>query len=186
MHHIQSLLMLTGSETDLDILDGWDQHGDTPLCCAARQSRQDVALYLLQQGANINLQNWQGRSPIMQASRCGRLDMCHLLLQHGADKFLVDHFGQNALHMHGKPGIVQLLISSGGVDVDAVDGRNYTALMWAATYNFKTIVKMLLSRGASLTVEDNVLGYTARSIASLRMHFDVVEIIEAEERRRGT
>ncbi|MEW6348849.1 MAG: ankyrin repeat domain-containing protein [Thermodesulfobacteriota bacterium] len=63
-----------------------------------------------------------------------------------------------------------------GVDVDAVDDKGRTALMWAASWGRHDIVQLLLERGAQADIRDGY-GETALIKAARRGREDIVETL---------
>lgn len=57
---------------------------DTPLFCAVRHGRLDVAQLLLQHGAQPNTRNKFNATPLHAAAEQGRTDLCNLLVDAGA------------------------------------------------------------------------------------------------------
>lgn len=66
---------------------------DTPLHCAARYDRLDVARVLVEYKANINVKNWKGTMPLHDACHTGDVALVTLLIEHGADVRAADQDG---------------------------------------------------------------------------------------------
>jgi len=64
-----------------------------------KKGHYDVVNLLLQNDANINLQDNEGLSPLMLASTNGHLDIVKTLLIMGANKDLQNNDGQTALQL---------------------------------------------------------------------------------------
>ncbi|NDD98907.1 ankyrin repeat domain-containing protein, partial [bacterium] len=62
-------------------VDEKDSHGMTPLMHAVERNKKDVVRLLLENGADPNLKNYQGRSPI---NLTGENEMKKLLREFGA------------------------------------------------------------------------------------------------------
>lgn len=62
--------------------------GTTALGAAAWRGHFQVAVILLEAGADVNAVDDTGKTPLELAAGCGRLDMVHLLLKAGADMHL--------------------------------------------------------------------------------------------------
>ena len=67
--------------------------GSTPLLWAVRHGREDVANWLLANGACINAQDDQGRSALFWATTGGKIDVVKMLVANNADSFLRDKEG---------------------------------------------------------------------------------------------
>jgi len=66
-----------------------DSLGQSPLLRAARWGRQELAAWLLEQGAEVNKQSLTGDAPLHWAARNGDRAMAELLLAHGASPSLL-------------------------------------------------------------------------------------------------
>ena len=66
---------------------------DTDLIEAAKDGNLEVLELLLQQGANIDIQNNNGNTALIWAARNDRLEVVKLLLQQGANPDLRDNHG---------------------------------------------------------------------------------------------
>jgi ankyrin repeat protein len=75
-------------------------------CCRA----EELVRLLVRKGANVNVQDDQGRSPLMVAPSVA---IAKLLLEHKADLALLDKDGYSAVHLQcssGRCGVIKLLI----------------------------------------------------------------------------
>jgi ankyrin repeat protein len=75
-------------------------------CCRA----EELVRLLVRKGANVNVQDDQGRSPLMVAPSVA---IAQLLLQHKADLALLDKEGYSAVHLQcssGRCGVIKLLM----------------------------------------------------------------------------
>lgn len=59
------------------------QNGYTPLHIAAKKNQMDIAVVLLQYGAETNILTKQGVTPLHLASQEGHADMAALLMEKG-------------------------------------------------------------------------------------------------------
>lgn len=83
-----------------------DKWGWTPLLWATYYNYYPIVEYLLENGADPNLQSTdaqgsipRGSTPLIVASYYGRKRMTNLLLQHGADKNIKNSAGQTARYL---------------------------------------------------------------------------------------
>jgi ankyrin repeat protein len=103
--------------------------GTVPLMDAAINGQLRVAEFLLNNGANVNLQYADvGRTPLHYAAENGHRAMVELLLKRGAE---VNRTAKDR------------------------DGRGSTALHYAARQGFKTVAEVLLAHGADINARDN-------------------------------
>jgi hypothetical protein len=72
---------------------------DSPLICAARHNRLVIAEWLLDQGAQVDMEVWRWgeRTALEAACSHGRLDMVRLLISRGAEPTRMNHRRQSAL-----------------------------------------------------------------------------------------
>lgn len=69
---------------------------------ASERGFNEIAIELLQNGANVNAQNWNNVTPLHLACKYGRFDMVELLLQNGAAIDAQDVEGKTPLHYAAK------------------------------------------------------------------------------------
>lgn len=136
----------------------------TPILLAATGSREEILSILVQNGADVDTRDEQGRSALMYSSVVGSLRQARLLLDAGASPRSTDSLGTTALMfaaVHGHLSVVQLLLARGS-DVNARGPDQSTALMLAS--DDIPVLKALIKAGAHLDDQDN-LGRTAVSFA---------------------
>ncbi|KAM3718302.1 Neurogenic locus notch [Dirofilaria immitis] len=68
--------------------------GRTALHYAIMQSNQEVARYLIEHGANLNIQDHMGQTPLFLAASQGHVEMVHMLVMAGARRYIPDHMDQ--------------------------------------------------------------------------------------------
>lgn len=177
--------------------------------------RLDVATYLIRDvGVPIDegADHFYGYSLLIRTAGNNQPEICRLLLERGADLSVTDCYGISPLMyaaMVGDRQTVEVLLRHRGVDLDVKDNRGDTALMWAARHGCPDIVRILMARGASMTVR-NIWGRTARDIAVVnrqvlagrvteghwlqtnedlqrigKCNEEVMGLLEEEEKRRG-
>jgi hypothetical protein len=88
----------TSAEAKL-LLHGKDETGNTTLIMAAAEKNQEMVSLLLQNGAEVNAINNDGRSALMEAALWGRVKSVKALLNSNADKHLRDHQGRCAVDL---------------------------------------------------------------------------------------
>jgi ankyrin repeat protein len=84
-------------ELDHSLIKATEWENKTLLHDAIEQSCQDEAVYLLNQGANINAKTKEGMTPLHIAAQNGDLNLINLLINRGADINAVDGSGWTPL-----------------------------------------------------------------------------------------
>uniref|UniRef100_A0A8C3UJ89 Euchromatic histone lysine methyltransferase 2 n=1 Tax=Catharus ustulatus TaxID=91951 RepID=A0A8C3UJ89_CATUS len=126
------------------------------LHAAAQKGHLEICHLLLQAGANINAVDKQRRTPLMEAVANDQLEAARYLLRRGGCVYSKD--GSTCLHHAAKNGnleMVELLLSTGQVDVNAQDNGGWTPIIWAAEHKHIEVIRRLLTRGADVTLTDN-------------------------------
>ncbi len=186
-------LLSEGASADAALGDG-----SPPLCAAAAQARDglDVAVVLLDAGANVRGRDVHGATALMKAARLGNADLVEVLLEYvEQDEHsiasqvidLLDYKQQSALSLCSKQGHVACadLLLQHGASTDLVVADGNTALLLAATEGHVDIVRKLLNAGASAKVTD-VEEETALMKAAAEGHDPVVNVlIEHDPRSIG-
>ena len=172
---------------------------------APNPGRPDLAVKLLEKGANPNVVDLAGMGalyaavdmnsmqwiqghpqPILTDSIDGT-ELVRILLQKGADPNAADSTGKTAIVYavaRGFTGIAERLLTA-GVDVNGRYGNGLTALMWAAGHandvpdgdGVKT-TELLLARGARLDEVDD-RGRSALMMAAELGHGEIVKLLLA-------
>ncbi len=142
-----------------------DCHGNTALMEAIYNYRTDTAKVLIENGADLNMQNNLpfGKTALINAVERDLEDMVIALINKGAYLDIQDISGQTALikaAQHGYTTIAKILIANGanitikektkvsGLMIPGEYGRN--ALMIAAQNGHAEIITALIEKGASL------------------------------------
>jgi len=107
---------------------------------------------LLEAGANVNYQKFDGNTSLIYASGCGLSDIVEKLIRAEARIDAKDNQGRTALMMAAKHGHIDCLekLINAGADIHHADSSGITALSLAALSNQKHIVRKLVAVGAKL------------------------------------
>ncbi len=144
---------------------------DSPdyLHAAIRVGDKDMVVFLLDEGATVNLPDNFGYTALNRAAGGGNDEIVSLLLQRGAKPNLKNRDGDTPLHAARTARIAQLLLENGAV-VDAVNERGNTALFERVRSLDGELIAALRDAGASTT-------RTGRNGDSLlQIHLDHPEI----------
>lgn len=87
--------------TNLD--QGEPTLGSSPLISAAVFGKTEIALALIEAGADVNLHNNEGSTALHSAAFLCRKEIVAMLLKNGADKDLRNNFGSTALESVAAP-----------------------------------------------------------------------------------
>jgi ankyrin repeat protein len=142
-----------GSGADVDYQD---MDGDTALALAAVQGHADLALWLLQQGADITLRDKKDRTLLTRAAGYARMDVFEAILARDAD-VNPDSPLTPLSHaiVQGRLDTARRLLDA-GADLDAPADynrfRQYTPLMWAAHLGNAEMASLLIDAGADLDI----------------------------------
>jgi len=77
--------------------------GSTPLITAAVFGKTKVAIALIEAGADVNYQNYEGSTALHSAAFLCRTEIVEALLDNGADKEVKNNFGSTALESVAPP-----------------------------------------------------------------------------------
>ncbi|XP_046558936.1 golgin candidate 4-like isoform X2 [Haliotis rubra] len=140
--------------------DSDPHHVDDLLVACYHGNMAEVKRVLDLGQVDINCRGWWSWTPVMWAAWRGQREVVELLLSRGADVSLVDDLGNHILHLacvEGDVGTVELILSLDGVDVNCRGGRwSRTPVMWAAEEGHREVVELLLSRGADVSLVDDL------------------------------
>ena len=155
---------LINAKADINAMDNL---GMTPLMIAVYQDLSAMALWLIEQGANIEGSQFSERSntPLFIAVRYNREWAIKLLLENGASMVARNRQGDTPLCLavaEEKESVVQILLNHGPMAKTVLDQPKIldgTVLHRAVRGGNLSIVNMLLGAGADVNTED----YTGRS-----------------------
>jgi len=153
-----------------------DRSHIAPLHHGVRLSLQITQL-LLANGANVDLQDEQGRTALHIEALAGNADGVQMLLENNAASNIQDSLGQTPLHLSAKRGhlnVVKLLLDF-GADWNLQDNAGQVAMHFAASSHSKEVITLLLDKGASLNVSDT-MGISPLHIAA-KLDLTTIELL---------
>lgn len=151
------------------------------LCSAIvhNRSKRDMALLLLQAGANVNGKTKDGCTPLIRSIECSEASMARLLVRHGARADIVNADGDPPLTLAARKGyhlLVRDIVQSGKAP-DVKDNSGDTALCIAAARGHKDTVQVLLDGRANKNVP-NKYSETALDLAEENKHKEIIKVLQ--------
>ena len=155
--------------------------GYTPLHFAVERGDVELIEILLENGANICIQDNNGLSPLHLASERRNYIIVEkmLLFSNGALENLIDNNGVSHLHIAcivNNVDIVNRYLQS-GVQVNLATKNGETPLHFAVKFNCVATVKLLLKNNADITVQEITNGLTPLHVASENQNNEIINII---------
>jgi ankyrin repeat protein len=182
---MEALKSLVESGADVNYQD--PKYGTTALMLASNYGFIDMARYLLDNGAKVNIQAKNGSTALSGAAQQS-LELVQLLLDKGADVRLKTDEGITAftnsiigvLRGSVTTEVAELLLEKGANVDEAPDkggAAGYTCLMMAARNNNPDLVKFLASKGANLNVASQD-GATPLSLAEKEDNQEMIKLLK--------
>jgi ankyrin repeat protein len=167
------------------LLDAYPQDANTrggkhktPLHAAAAEGHLNVAMLLLERGADMKSLDSFGRTPLHLASCCGYAKVVSLLIDRGADLDAEESKKGTPLHLalrSGHKDTVQLLLDR-GADANHPDNRGRTPLHLSSEIGHDDFVRLLLDFGADANHPDDS-GNTPLFLALEWGHDDIARLL---------
>ncbi|KAI1305369.1 Histone-lysine N-methyltransferase EHMT2 [Halotydeus destructor] len=135
-----------------------ENNNETALHAASQSGHLVIVHLLIQAGANPNAQNASMETPLMQAISAKHSSVVKYLIKAGACVDIRGEDGMSAVHLAAKAGngdAVGYMLSMTRIDVNTKDEGGWTPLVWATEHKHLNIVKMLLSKGADPSIQDD-------------------------------
>ena len=145
-------------DEDLDVNTG-DALFQTPLhaaACCAKKNYVEASNLILQRGADVAIEDDEGKTALHWAAMTGKPDLCQLLGSYGANISAVDQKGWTPLHFaaaEGHHATVRWLCEHGSpLDPRTLSGA--TPLMFAVDGEHVAAVNVLIKAGADRKAAD--------------------------------
>lgn len=149
------------------------------LYMAVRSGKTKAVKGLLQNNADLEVTNNQGKTAIIYAARYGYYDIALELVNEKINLEAKDLSGRTAFIeavLNEEPEIVKCLLEH-GANASAADNNGKTALMYAAESEDITALELILKQGVDLEAVDNSKGKTALLFAVISNNEKNVELL---------
>lgn len=151
-----------------------------PLHLACAKGHRDIVLFLLENGADRYLKDFQGKSPLHKAIEHKQINVFKILLENDMTGAIHDITtgGFNLLHQAAQSGcldIVQFLLVQ-KVNVNDKGDKNVSALHFAALNGYIDVVETLILAGADVNAR-SINGGTPLHNAVVAGHHQIVELL---------
>ena len=155
--HTETVRYLVGlPEVELNQRDAGNHNA---LHLAAVNKHTDVVQVLIDAGADIDTQNYEGRSPLHDACGAGELDVVKMLVRAGARVCATDEEGRTCLMLAARLGhteTVRYLVGLPEVELNHRDTEsNYTALHLAAIHMCTDVVLVLIDAASDMDTQNH-------------------------------
>lgn len=154
--------------------------GGSALISAIYNADTEMAIALINRGANVNPVTEDGWPPLMYAAMRGMQEVFERLMTARVDVNRKNRSGATALMqaaISGEAGMVASLLAA-GADVNAADSTGMTALMWAIQRGNEAVFELLLEASPNVRIADSLMYATDSA-----QHHMVEALTAAEESR---
>jgi ankyrin repeat protein len=155
-------------------------NGQTPLMAAAYGGHLAVAEHLLNQGAQVQPKDRQGRTALIYAASSGHDNIIKRLAKQEpgglADRDLAGMDAMSYAAQYGHASTIKLLHQLGAA-IESLDNMQTSPLMYAAMMNRPEAVSALLVLGAN-PEHQNKLGSKALDLARAAEHQQVIVLLQ--------
>ncbi|XP_048251276.1 inversin-like [Haliotis rufescens] len=175
--HRDVVELLESEGADVSLVDE-DGYNILHFACI-RGHLETVEFVLSLNEVDINRRGEGSKTPVMRAAELGHREVAGLLVSKGADVSLVDEDGYNTLHfacLGGHLETVEFVLSLNVVDINSRGLKSRTPVMWAAMKGNSDVVKLLVSKGADVSLVD-VDGGNILHFACLGGQLETVEFV---------
>lgn len=161
------------------MVDAQDIRENTCLHYVAATENTKKAKFLLDAGADSNIQNNEGKTPYQIALEKNRRAIISIIEKANV-RIEMDGDDMDAAFMracqNGRRGVAEMLVRSGNVDITYVDNFGRTPLHYIAKMGMVALAKFVLKEGVDVDYTDNA-GQTALHFAAGNLQKEVFRLL---------
>jgi ankyrin repeat protein len=130
-------------------------NNDYPLIIAAKEGRDYDAIFLIENGVDINGVDSNGITALLYYAQLNNIKMAQLLINRGAKLDVKDNCGLTALHYAACYGYDEMgkLLLENNANIDTQDNSGWTPLHSAIAYDNLSFADLLIRNGADLLIQ---------------------------------
>lgn len=147
--HVDVVKELKKNHAHIDsVIDEVDAEGQTRLMHAILAGQENVALALIEAGADVDVRNQKGQTALLCAAENGHTSILSALIEADVNVHMHDREGNTALMLAARAGHLKAvqILREALVGVEERNKQGHTALMLAVAYDQKHIVEALLQK----------------------------------------
>lgn len=152
-----------------------EKSGYKPLGIAVQQGYKEIAEWLIENGADVNIQGKEGYTPLHLAVKYEHPQLVETLLKHLPNVNVKDSYGCTPLHLAVKEGHIDIsvMLFDHGADINTQDNNGYTPLHLVRN---GWIIAYLINKGANINAQGKD-GYTPLHLAVKNGHKKLAETL---------
>jgi ankyrin repeat protein len=178
MEEVERTIQISDN-TNLRKINARDHNGNTPIIWAAAQGKFEVVELLIDQGADVKIQNFAGETALFMAAAEGYDQICRLLVEHGANPNQKNLDGATPAHIAAAGGHIAVLevLATHGAYMNQQDDEGDTPLHWAVRESRLKAVEYLVSQCNAQVDLRNESQETPLQLASILEETEMVEFL---------
>lgn len=126
--------------------------GSSPLHLAVMKNSLPAATWLMENGAELNEQDFDGCTPLYLTIKKAKPRMLSLLVQFGCDPSVPDHKGHTPLHLTANNVEMTTILLEAGANVDAKNDNGSSPLFVAVSRNNFAVAMLLVKYGCDVSL----------------------------------
>uniref|UniRef100_A0A7M5X2I4 Uncharacterized protein n=1 Tax=Clytia hemisphaerica TaxID=252671 RepID=A0A7M5X2I4_9CNID len=159
------------------------KNGLTPLHIACHYDQSEVAIQLLNAGADIQAQAKNGFTPLHISAKKSQINICNLLFERGVEADMTTRHGVSPLHLAVKEGDIEIVdtLLEHGASPSLQTTNGLSPLHVSVHYNKVDVVKRLLKYTTGIVNLPTQTGFTPLHLAASYGHYEMAKLLLENE-----